>query len=74
MVFKLGLALVAAGLVAVGIDATTSEPLDLAVAVARGWHVAVPVPGTVTGVVLLLAGAAMLVISAFRARRSARNA
>jgi hypothetical protein len=73
MLFKFGWALVVAGLVAVGIGANTSEPLDLAVAVAPGWHVTVFVPGTATGVLLLLAGAVTLVVSAVRARRAARG-
>jgi len=63
---------VAAGLIGVVIGATSSEPLDLAVAVARGWHVTVFVPGT-AGVLLLFAGAAMLMVAVIRARRSARG-
>ena len=69
--FKIGLALLAAGVVGVGIGAITSEPLDLAIA--RGWHVTVFAPGTVAGVLSVLAGAAILAVAAFRARRSARS-
>ena len=70
MLFKIGVALLAAGLVGVGIGANTSEPLDVAIAIARGWHVTVFAPATMAGVLSVLAGAAMLVVAAFRARRS----
>ena len=64
MPFKVGVMLVAAGLVAIGVGAIASPSLDLALA--GGWHATVFAPAV--GIPLVIAGAAVLVVAALRRR------